>query len=51
MAEGVLSPSFLGYCLPKITLEWYHKLVGIKRNLAFDSIDGIEVTQGIYFGY
>ena len=40
-----------GLLLAKDYLEWYHKLVGIKRNLAFDSIDGIEVTQGIYFGY
>ena len=29
-------------------LEWNRKLVGIKRNLAFDSIDRIKMAQGIY---
>ena len=47
MAEEGFSSSFWLVSV-KDYLEWNRKFVGIKRNLAFDSVDRIKMAQGIY---
>ena len=47
LAGSISTPRFW-LIVVKDYLKWNRKLVGIERNIAFDSIDRIKIPHGIY---